>query len=298
MDIMKAFVIAEHADAASALAAGARTLADEVAVAIIGAEDVPAGIADAAYHVAVPEGAVADDAYLTVAPVVEGADIVIAEPTRHAKSVVGRLAAAAGASVITDALAIEDGVVSEMYFGGIGQIKRQAETACAFYTAGPGAFGDAQPSGGNGAAEELAWVAPANAVKLVSSAPVEKSGVDLTQSDVVVAAGRGFAEEGDLDLARELCDKIGAGLGCSRPLAEGVNWMPVETYIGVSGLMLTPKVYVGVGISGQMQHMVGVKSADVVFAINKDKNAPIFKQCDYGLVGDLKTVLPALNAAL
>lgn len=295
---MKAFVIAEHADAASALAAGARTLADEVAVAVIGADAVPAGIADAAYHVAVPDGAVADDADKTLAPVVEGADIVIAEPTRHVKTVVGKLAAAAGASVITDALSIESDGAAAMYFGGIGQIKRQATTACAFYTAGAGAFGDAQPSGGNGAAEELAWVAPANAVKLVSSTPIEKSGVDLTKSDVVVAAGRGFAEEGDLDLARALCDKIGAGLGCSRPLAEGVNWMPTEAYIGVSGLMLSPKVYIGAGISGQMQHMVGVKSAGTVFAINKDKNAPIFKQCDYGLVGDLKTILPALTAAL
>ena len=295
---MKAFVIAEHADAASALAAGARTLADEVAVAIIGAEAVPAGIADAAYHVAVPADAIADDADATLAPVVEGADVVIAEPTRHVKSVVGKLAAAAGASVITDVMTLADGVATSMYFGGVGQVKRQAETACAFYTAGSGAFGDAQPSGSNAAAEELAWVAPANAVKLVSSKPVEKSGVDLTKSDVVVAAGRGFAEEGDLELARELCGKIGAGLGCSRPLAEGVNWMPVETYIGVSGLMLNPKVYIGIGVSGQMQHMVGVKSADVVFAINKDKNAPIFKQCDYGLVGDLKSVLPALTAAL
>ena len=295
---MKAFVIAEHAEAAAALAAGARTLADEVAVAVVGAETVPTGIADAAYHVAVPADAVADDANVTLAPVVEGADIVLAEPTRHVKSIVGKLAAAAGASVITDAMAIEDGVATAMYFGGVGQIKRQAATACAFYTVGGGVFGDAQPSGGNGDAEELAWVAPAAAVKLVSSKPVEKSGVDLTKSSTVVAAGRGFAEEADLDLARAFCDKIGAGLGCSRPLAEGVNWMPTETYIGVSGLMLSPKTYIGIGVSGQMQHMVGVKSADTVFAINKDENAPIFKQCDYGLVGDLKTILPALTAAL
>ena len=74
--------------------------------------------------------------------------------------------------------------------------------------------------------------------------------------------------------------------------------MPVETYIGVSGLMLSPKIYVAAGISGQMQHMVGANRSDVIFAINKDQNAPIFKQCDYGLVGDIKTVLPALVAAL
>lgn len=295
---MKAFVIAEHAEAAAALAAGARTVADEVAVAVVGAEQVPAGIADAACHVTVPEGSVADDAAETLAPVVADAQVVIAEPTRHVKSIVGKLAAAQGASVITDALAIEDGVATSMYFGGVGQIKRKATTGTAFYTVSASAFDAAAATGSNGDAEELAWVAPAHPVKLVSCAPIEKSGVDLTKSDAVVAAGRGFAEKDDLDLARALCDKIGAGLGCSRPLAEGVDWMPTETYIGVSGLMLSPKVYIAAGISGQMQHMVGANRSGVVFAINKDENAPIFKQCDYGLVGDLKDVLPALTAAL
>ena len=135
-------------------------------------------------------------------------------------------------------------------------------------------------------------------MKLVSSKPIEKSGVDLGKADVVVAAGRGFAEESELDLARALCEKLGAGLGCSRPLTEGVDWLPTETYVGVSGLMLSPKVYVACGISGQMQHMVGCNRAGTMFAINKDKNAPVFKQCDFGLVGDIKDVLPALTAAL
>ena len=101
-----------------------------------------------------------------------------------------------------------------------------------------------------------------------------------------------------VDLARALADKLGGGLACSRPLTEGVNWLPTELYVGVSGLMLSPKVYVAAGISGQMQHMVGCNRAGSMFAINKDKNAPVFKQCDYGLVGDVKDVLPALVAAL
>lgn len=113
------------------------------------------------------------------------------------------------------------------------------------------------------------------------------------------ARGRGFAEEDQLGLARDLAAKIGRrdGLAPAR-LAEGSGWMPTESYIGVSGQMLSPKVYVGIGTSGQMQHMVGVNRAGAIFAVNKDKNAPIFKQCDYGLVGDLNTVLPALSAAL
>ena len=138
----------------------------------------------------------------------------------------------------------------------------------------------------------------ANPVKLLASKPIEKSGVDLFKADAVVAAGRGFAEEADLDLARALAEKLGGGLACSRPLTEGVNWLPTELYVGVSGLMLSPKVYVGRRHLGQMQHMVGCNRAGSMFAINKDKNAPVFKQCDYGLVGDVKDVLPALTAAL
>lgn len=113
-----------------------------------------------------------------------------------------------------------------------------------------------------------------------------------------MACGRGFGSEEDLQLARDLAAKLGAELACSRPLAEGVDWFPREAYVGVSGAVVSPKVYVAVGISGQMQHMVGCNGADVIVAVNKDKNAPVFKACDYGFVGDLKTVLPALTAAL
>lgn len=294
---MKTIVIAEHADAASLLAAGAREFSDEVVVVTIGAAVAAPGIADASYHVAVPEGAVADDADKTIAPLVEGADTVLAEPTRHIKSIVGKLAAQAGTAVITDALSIEDGIAESMYFGGVGKIQRKA-TGKAFYTVNPAMFGEAVPSGSNDDAEELAWVAPANALKMAASEPVQKSNVDLTKMDAVVGAGRGFTSEENLKLAYDLADKIGGGVGCSRPLAEGTHLMPTEAYIGVSGLMLTPKVYVACGISGQMQHMVGINRSGLIFAINKDENAPIFANCDYGLVGDINKVIPELIAAM
>lgn len=295
---MKAIVIAEHPDIATALAAGARATADEVVAVVVGPESVPAGIADAAYHVSVPAGSVADDADVTIAPLVDGAQIVIGESSRHVKSIMGKLAAAHDASVIADVSALEDGAGEQMYFGGVGVATRKPTSTIAFFTARPSAFADASATGSNGDAEGLAWVAPAHPVTLVHAEPIEKSDVDLTKSKAVVAAGRGFAEEADLDLARQLCDKIGAGLGCTRPLAEANGWMPSETYIGVSGLNVSPAAYLAVGVSGQMQHMVGANHAGTVFAINKDESAPIFKQCDYGLVGDLKTVLPALVEAL
>lgn len=294
---MKALVIAERADAARELAAGARTMADEVVLVSFG--DAPAAVADKVAKVSVPEASVLDDAADTVIAVfdAEQPSVVLVEPTRHMKTIAGRLAAHAGAAVITDVMEFAADGAKSLYFGGVAERVQKAAGDVAIYTVSAGAFEGAEASGAN-AVEDVAWVAPANPVKLVSSKPIEKSGVDLGKADVVVAAGRGFAEESELDLARALCEKLGAGLGCSRPLTEGVDWLPTETYVGVSGLMLSPKVYVACGISGQMQHMVGCNRAGTMFAINKDKNAPVFKQCDFGLVGDIKDVLPALTAAL
>ena len=294
---MKALVIAESADAARELSAGARTMADEVVLATFG--EAPEAVADKVAVIAVPEGAIVDDAADTLLALAdaEGVGVVLVEPTRHLKTVAGKIAAAKGTSTITDVMSFADGAASALYFGGVAERALKPATDFAVYTVGAGTFADAAASGANEAVS-VDWVAPAKAVELVSVAPVQKSGVDLNKADVVVAAGRGFSEEAQLDMARELCDKIGGGLGCSRPLTEGVDWLPRETYIGVSGLMLSPKVYVSLGISGQMQHMVGANRSGVIFAVNKDKNAPIFKQCDYGLVGDIVDVLPALNAAL
>lgn len=296
---MKALVLAERSDAARELAAGARTMADEVVLVAIGGLEVADGTADKIIRIALPADAVYDDAYATVISVFDAEQpaVILAEPTRHVKSVVGRVAAHANTSVITDVMSFEGVGARSLYFGGVAERVQKAAGDVAVYTVGAGAFEGAEASGAN-AVEDVAWVAPATPVKLVSSKPIEKSGVDLNKADVVVAAGRGFAEESELDLARELCDKLGAGLACSRPLTEGVNWLPTELYVGVSGLMLSPKAYVACGISGQMQHMVGCNRAGTMFAINKDKNAPVFKQCDYGIVGDIKDVLPKLAAAL
>ena len=87
-------------------------------------------------------------------------------------------------------------------------------------------------------------------------------------------------------------------MACSRPVAENEKWMEHERYVGISNLMLKPELYLAVGISGQIQHMVGGNGAKVIVAINKDKNAPIFQYADYGIVGDAVKILPALTAAL
>ncbi len=294
---MLAFVIAQHADAARSLCAGARTLADEVALISFG--EVPEGCADKVLAIQVPDGTPLDDAADTVIAAFDDRKpgLVLVEPTRSCKVIAGKLAAHANTATITDALSLGEEGATSLYFGGIAERKTKPTGDVAIYTISSGAFDGLQAQGAN-VVETLPWVAPANALRIVESKAIERGSVDLTKSDYVVGAGRGFTDESKLDLARQLCDKIGAGLGCSRPLTEGVNWLPTETYIGVSGLMLAPKVYVACGISGQMQHMVGCNRAETIFAINKDKDAPVFSLCDYGLVGTLEDVLPALVEAL
>ena len=295
---MKALILAEHPEDAYGLCAGARGQADTVIAVAIGNLEIPGGVADTVAHIALPEGAVFDDAADTVIALFdnEQPDVVYVEPSRRMKSIAGKLASHIGSSVITDVLSFDEDGATSLYFGGVGERIRQP-LGVALYSLKPEAFASQSPSGQN-TVVEVDWVAPQHPLKLVSTSKIEKSGVDLTKADRVVGAGRGFAEKDDLDLARSLCEKIDAGLGCTRPLTEGVDWLPTEVYIGVSGLMLTPQVYIAIGISGQMQHMVGCNRAATVFAINKDSNAPVFKQCDYGLVGDIKKVLPQLIEAL
>ena len=292
------FVIAETEKGARELCAAARTLGDAVTLCVAGAPAVT-GAADKCIHIEVPAGNIADDAYPAVIEAFDaaGADIVLAENAVHTLSLVGRLANAKGAAAITGVSSFDGAEATSMYFGGAGVRVAKPAGSVAVYVVNAGAF-DGAAATGTDVVEEVAFQAPANAVEKKGSEALPPASVDLSAADVVVSCGRGFAEEGDLQLARDLAAKVGAELGCSRPLAEGVSWFPREAYIGVSGAMVSPKTCFVIGISGQMQHMVGLNGAGTVIAINKDQNAPVFKLCDYGFVGDLKSALPALTAAL
>ena len=294
IEVMKAFVLAESASGARELCAGARSMADEVCLVVAGSALVT-GVADVVYKIVVPEGAMVDDAYETVASLCEREKpgIVLVEPTRRMKLLAGRVAARNRTSMVPDAIAFEGAVATNLYFGGIAHKKQSPVADMRIYSVGAGVFGDLDASGSD-AVVEVEWVASEKPLVRRCVKDLPKAETDLTKSDVVVAAGRGFAAEGDLSVVRSFAEKVKGDLGCTRPLTEGVDWLPRELYIGVSGLMLSPQTYIGVGLSGQMQHMVGVNRAKTIIAINKDKNAPIFKQADLGLVGDLYKVLPEL----
>jgi electron transfer flavoprotein alpha subunit len=117
---------------------------------------------------------------------------------------------------------------------------------------------------------------------------------DITESKVVVAVGRGFERQEDLALARQLADALGGEIGCTRPISEENHWLPEELCIGLSGVQIKPNFYLGLGISGQIQHVTGIRNAKVIAAVNKDENAPIFGAADIGIVGDLYEAVPKL----
>ena len=117
--------------------------------------------------------------------------------------------------------------------------------------------------------------------------------VDLTAADIIVSVGRGIKEKENLPVVEALAQALGAELAASRPICDA-GWLPMDRQVGSSGQTVSPKVYIAVGISGAIQHLVGMKGAKTVVAINKDPDAPIFEVANYGIVGDLFEVVPAL----
>lgn len=135
----------------------------------------------------------------------------------------------------------------------------------------------------------------AAAIRQKPEAPFREArqAVDLSQAERIVAVGRGIKEQDKIALAEQLASAMGAELGASRPICDA-GWLPMDRQIGSSGQTVAPKLYVALGISGAIQHLVGMKGARTIVAINKDPEAPIFETADYGIVGDLFEIVPAL----
>lgn len=223
--------------------------------------------------------------------------LVLAAPRPADRVLAGAVAARLSAPVLTmvRAVAVADGgvEVTRSVFGGIAE-RTERVTGTAVVVTDGGAAGE----GGSAPVVDAA-AAPADpAVTVTATRVAERAAVDLSRAPRVVAAGRGVRRQEDLALVEGLAAALGAEVACSRPLAEGVGWLPHDRYVGVTGQHVAPELYVAAGVSGQLQHVVGARGAGTVVAINTDPGCPYFAEADYCVVGDLYEVLPALTAAL
>jgi electron transfer flavoprotein alpha subunit len=228
-----------------------------------------------------------------------GPSVILVGGTRDGKEVASRLAIKMGRGCLPDVTKLTSDAKSLFgergEYAGKVQTKLGADLPCVA-TVRVGAYAAASGSGGDVYAMEAGDLSAK--VRLTEVRKKETARVDLRAAKVIVSAGRGVKRKEDLTLIDSLAKALGGTMGCSRPLSSDLGWLPEEYHIGLTGINVKPDLYLAVGISGQLQHVAGIKDSKVIAAINTDKDAPIFQAADYGIVGDLYQVIPALQKLL
>jgi electron transfer flavoprotein alpha subunit len=228
--------------------------------------------------------------------------LVLMPHTYQVRDFVPKLATAMGRTVISDCIGFkqEGGKLvftRQMFQGKLAADVSFSSDAPWFVTFQNGAFrGDKAEAGAAAAAVDTVNVEIADGV--IRNKPQEvfkeaKQAVDLTQAEIIVAVGRGIKEEKNIEIAKNLADALGGDLAASRPICDS-GWLPMDRQIGSSGQTVAPKLYLALGISGAIQHIVGMKGSRAIIAVNKDSEAPIFEIADYAVVGNLFDIVPPL----
>jgi electron transfer flavoprotein alpha subunit len=230
----------------------------------------------------------------------EQAAVVLVGGTSRGKDVAAKLASILKSGLVTDAQSIEfaDGKVqtTRMMYGGLA-LCTETQALPAMVTVAPRTF--EEPAASDNQAEMVnVDVATDDRIAISDVSPIARQGVDITEAERLVCVGRGIEKQEDMKLAEELADKLGAEIACSRGIAEDYHWLPIERYIGISGQKVKPELYLSLGVSGQVQHVAGLRDSRVIVAVDSNEKAPIFQAADYGIVGDLYEVVPLLAAAL
>jgi electron transfer flavoprotein alpha subunit len=228
--------------------------------------------------------------------------LVLMPHTYQVRDFIPKLATTMGRAVISDCIGFQhDGgklvFTRQMFQGKFAADVSFTGDAPWFATFQNGAFrGDQAEAGASAAPVETVEVDIADGV--VRNRPQEvfkeaKQAVDLTQAEIIVAVGRGIKEQKNIEIAKQLADALGGDLAASRPICDS-GWLPMDRQIGSSGQTVAPKLYLALGISGAIQHLVGMKGSRSVIAVNKDEEAPIFEIADYAVVGNLFDIVPPL----
>jgi electron transfer flavoprotein alpha subunit len=284
----------------------ARRLGEPSAV-FIGAGDQGAGVAEKVKKYGAEKVYVVDDAQIKgylVAPKAEALQqlvektspaAVLIPSTIEGKEVAARLAIKIGSGLITDAVDVaEDGTTTQSVFAGNYTVNAKVTTGTPVITVKPNSA-TPEEAAGAAAVEEFAATVSDSAKKaqIVASQPRKASGrPELTEAAIVVAGGRGTG--GDFEPIEKLADSLGAAVGASRAAVDS-GWIAHSFQIGQTGKTVSPQLYVAAGISGAIQHRAGMQTSKTIVAVNKDEEAPIFELVDFGVVGDLKTVLPGAS---
>jgi electron transfer flavoprotein alpha subunit len=229
----------------------------------------------------------------------EKASAVVLPHTYQVRDYAPKLATRFSKVLISDVVdvRVEGGstVCVRQLFQGKLQADMKPEGEPVFLSVQAGAFRAAEPGESQAPIQNAAVSIDPGRVRSKPEAPYRETqrSVDLSSANLIVAVGRGIQNEDKLRVVQELADVLGAELAASRPICDN-GWLPMERQVGSSGQTVAPKVYFAIGISGAIQHLVGMKGSKTVVAINKDESAPIFETADYAVVGDLFEIVPAL----
>lgn len=230
--------------------------------------------------------------------------VVVMPHTYQVRDFLPKLATSLGKVAVSDVVShrVENGqlvLVRQLFQGKVNADVRFAGDGPHFTSLQAGAYRADQAVAGTAAVEKFAPQLSASDIRTKPLDLFRESAraVDLGAAEIIVSVGRGIKEADNIPLVQKLADALGAELAASRPICDA-GWLPMERQVGSSGQTVAPKMYLAVGISGAIQHLVGMKGSRTVVAINKDANAPIFEVADYGIVGDLFQVVPELIEAI
>jgi electron transfer flavoprotein alpha subunit len=230
--------------------------------------------------------------------------VVLFPHTYQVRDFLPKLATSLGRVAVSDAVShrIENGqvvLVRQLFQGKVNVDVRFVGDGPHFASLQAGAYRADQVAEGAATVETFAPRISPDQIRTRPQEPFRESqrAVDLGAAEIIVSVGRGIKEADNLPLIQKLAHVLGAELAASRPICDA-GWLPMERQVGSSGQTVTPKMYLAVGISGAIQHLVGMKGSRTIVAINKDANAPIFEVADYGIVGDLFQIVPELIEAI